>query len=152
YITALQQGAASPREVLLPALRRFGLADAEPAAEVEVRRTGTVSPQDIEVQKQKVQALYEDWKDAPADDSREKLERAVDDLKRDAAVASDSVAAHQSEQALEVIKQAEHADATGVFRAIEALAPEKPPEMPTAQVVQLVDAPGAEVDAELLEI
>jgi chemosensory pili system protein ChpA (sensor histidine kinase/response regulator) len=70
YITALQQGVANPRDVLLPALRRFGLADEEPAAEAEVRRTGTVSPQDIEIQKQKVQALYEDWKDEPESAAR----------------------------------------------------------------------------------
>src|SRR6185295_10961608 len=41
---------------------------------------------------------------------------------------------------------------TGVFRAIQDLAPDKPPETPAPQVVQLVDAPGAEVDRELLEI
>src|SRR6185503_6890631 len=69
YITALQQGASAPQEVLLPAMLRFGLVDA-PVAELdaEVTRTGTVSPLDIEVQKQKVQALYEDWKDSPADE------------------------------------------------------------------------------------
>jgi aryl-alcohol dehydrogenase-like predicted oxidoreductase len=63
---------------------RFGLVEA-PVAELDpaVTRTGTVSPLDIEVQKQKVQALYEDWKDSPADATREKLERAVDDLKRE---------------------------------------------------------------------
>ena len=42
----------------------------ESRAEAEVRRTGTVSPLDIEVQKQKVQALYEDWKDKPARPTR----------------------------------------------------------------------------------
>jgi chemosensory pili system protein ChpA (sensor histidine kinase/response regulator) len=151
YITALQQGATSPREVLLPALRRFGLADEEPVAEVEVRRTGTVSPQDIEIQKQKVQAAYEDWKEEPAEETREKLERAVDDLKRDASVA-DAQAARQSEAVLLAIKDAVDPNATGVHRALEALAPEKPPETPAPQVVQLVDAPGAEVDKELLEI
>ncbi|HET9651280.1 MAG TPA: Hpt domain-containing protein, partial [Usitatibacter sp.] len=153
YITALQQGASSPREVLLPALRRFGLADAEPVAEAEVRRTGTVSPADIEVQKQKVQALYEDWKEEPAQpQTREKLEKAVGELQRDAAVASDSAAARQSEQALQAIKESASPDATGVHRALQELAPQKPPEAPAPQVVQLVDAPGAQIDQELLEI
>jgi chemosensory pili system protein ChpA (sensor histidine kinase/response regulator) len=153
YITALQQGSATPREVLMPALLRFGLADAPPITpEADVRRTGTVSPLDIDVQKQKVQALYEDWKEAPGDAAREKLERAVGDLKRDASVVSDSAVAQQSENALQVIKDAFAPDQTGVFRAIQGLAPDKPTETPAAQVVQLVDAPGAEVDRELLEI
>ncbi|MGE5093895.1 MAG: Hpt domain-containing protein [Betaproteobacteria bacterium] len=152
YITALQQGASNPREALLPALRRFGLAEPETAAEGEVRRTGTVSPGDIEVQKQKVQALYEDWKEAPAEQKRESLEKAVGDLQRDAAVAADSAAARQSEQALQAIKQGADPDATGVYRAMQELAPQKPPEAPAPQVVQLVDAPGAEIDRELLEI
>ncbi|HET6265956.1 MAG TPA: Hpt domain-containing protein, partial [Usitatibacter sp.] len=153
YITALQQGSASPREVLMPALLRFGLAEM-PAAlpESDARRTGTVSPLDIEVQKQKVQALYEDWKEEPGGAARGKLERAVGELQRDAAVAADSVVAQHSEAALQAILGAEAPDQTGVFRAIQELAPENAPETPTAQVVQLVDAPGAEVDAELLEI
>ncbi|HEX3096883.1 MAG TPA: Hpt domain-containing protein [Usitatibacter sp.] len=149
FITALQEGAAAPRAVLMPALLRFGLA--EPEAQVEMRRTGTVSPLDIDVQKQKVQALYEDWKEKPAADTRERLEKAVGDLQRDASVVSDSAVARKSEEALQVIKDAVSPD-TGVFRAIQDLAPQKAPETPTAQVVQLVDAPGAEVDKELLEI
>ena len=36
----------------------------------------TVSPLDIDVQKQKVQALYEDWKEAPAETTRAKLEKS----------------------------------------------------------------------------
>ncbi len=153
YVTALQQGTASPREVLLPALRRFGLSEPEESrAEAEVRRTGTVSPLDIEVQKQKVQALYEDWKDKPATDTRQRLEKAVGKLQRDASVVSDTAVARQSEEALQVIKDAVTPDQTGVFRAIQGLAPEKAPQMPAPQVVQLVDAPGAEIDKELLDI
>ena len=152
YITALQQGAAHPRDVLLPALLRFGLAEPDMTLEPESQRTGTVSPLDIDVQKQKVQALYEDWKEAPAEDTRVKLERAVVDLQRDAAVVADAQVAQQSETALQVIKDAQRLDQTGVFRAIQELAPDKPPEAPAPQVVQLVDAPGAEVDQELLEI
>ena len=153
YITAIQQGAARPEEVLQPALVRFGLApSAEKVAEEAVRTTGTVSPLDLDVQKQKVQALYEDWKEAPGAEGKEKLERAVDDLKRDAVVIADSEVARQSDEALEALQGAVDASQTGVFRAIEELAPEKPPESPAPQVVQLVDAPGAEIDRELLEI
>ena len=153
YITALQQGAARPEEVLRPALVRFGLApSAHAIAEDALRRTGTISPLDVDVQKQKVQALYEDWKEAPAEEVKVKLERAVDDLKRDAVVIADSDLARQSEEALVALQDAADANQTGVFRAIQGLAPEKPPETPPPQVVQLVDAPGAEVDRELLEI
>src|SRR6185436_755819 len=102
YITALQQGASAPQDVLLPALLRFGLVEARPVElESEVTRTGTVSPLDIEVQKQKVQALYEDWKESPGEGTREKLEKELDDLKRDAGVVADSAVAQQSEAALQ---------------------------------------------------
>ncbi|MGZ5569537.1 MAG: Hpt domain-containing protein [Usitatibacter sp.] len=153
YITALQQGSASPRDVLMPALLRFGLVEPEPVGvESVVRRTGTVSPLDIDVQKQKVQALYEDWKGAPEEATREKLEKAVGELHRDAAVVSDSAVAKQSQEVLQAIKGATKPDQTGVFDAIQGLAPDKPHVTPTAQVVQLVDAPGAEIDKELLDI
>ncbi|MEO5692315.1 MAG: Hpt domain-containing protein [Usitatibacter sp.] len=153
YITALQQGSTHPREVLMPALLRFDLAQAPaPVKEIDARPSGTVSPLDIDVQKQKVQALYEDWKDAPGVEARGKLERAVGELQRDAAVASDATVAQNSEAALNAIKDAADPAKTGIFRAIQELAPDKPAEEPTEHVVQLVDAPGAEVDAELLEI
>ena len=153
YITALQQGSANPRDVLMPALLRFGLVQPEPVGvESVIRRTGTVSPLDIEVQKQKVQALYQDWTGAPEPATREKLEKAVDELKRDAAVVADSTVAKQSEAALQAIQEAASPQQTGVFQAIQSLAPEKAPETPAPQVVQLVDAPGAEIDRELLEI
>ena len=152
YITALQQGSASAIDTLLPALRRFGLVAPEEAGAAEVRRTGTVSPIDLEVQKQKVQALYEDWKEAPQLETRERLEQAVGALERHAKVMGDSAVARESQEALERIKSADAPGETGVFRAIQELAPEKAPEMPAPQVVQLVDAPGAEIDKELLEI
>ncbi len=151
YITALQQGGSSARDVLRPALERFGLTE-PPAPESEVRRTGTVSPLDIDVQKQKVQAYYEDWKEAPASGTREKLERAVGDLQRDANVVADLTVARQSEEALQFIRDAESPEQAGVFNAMQGLVPDKAPQNPTAQVVQLVDAPGAEIDAELLGI
>ena len=153
YITAIQQGAARPADVLQPALVRFGLSQSpERIAEEALRRTGTVSPLDLDVQKQKVQALYEDWKEAPGAEVKEMLERAVDGLKRDAVVLADAEVARQSEEALAALHQAADATQTGVFQAIQELAPEKPAETPPAQVVQLVDAPGAEIDRELLEI
>jgi chemosensory pili system protein ChpA (sensor histidine kinase/response regulator) len=153
YINALQQGAASPRDVLMPALLRFGLVEPAPVGiDTAIRRTGTVSPLDIDVQKQKVQALYEDWKDAPAQGTRDRLEKAVDELKRDSAVVSDSAVTQQSEAALQAIQLAVDPGQSGVFKAIQGLAPDKAPDEPAAQMVQLVDAPGAEVDKELLEI
>jgi chemotaxis protein histidine kinase CheA len=51
-----------------------------------------------------------------------------------------------------VIKEGAVPSNTGVFQAMEGLAPENAPETPAPQVVQLVDAPGAEIDRELLEI
>ena len=150
YVTALQQGSAAPREVLLPALLRFGLAEPDMALEPEAQRS-TISSIDLDVQKQKVHALYEDWKESSTEDTRVKLERAVGDLNRDAAVA-DTQIFKVSEAALQALKDAERPDQTGVFQAIQNLAPQNAPEAPAPQMVQLVDAPGAEVDQELLEI
>src|SRR5438105_5802257 len=153
YIGALQQGSAGAREVLVPALRRFGLVEPERVGvETVSRRTGTVSPLDIEVQKQKVQALYEDWKEAPAEGTRERLEKAVGALKRDASVVADSEVAKQSEAALQLLKEGVDPAQSGMFKAIQGLAPDNAPATPAPQVVQLVDAPVAEVDQELLEI
>jgi len=155
YITALQQGSSSPRDALMPALLRFGLAEKPSSVGVEslLRRTGTVSPLDLEVHKQKVQALYQDWSEAPQETgAREKLERAVDELKRDAAVVADSELAQQSAAALAALQGAQGPQQTGVFQALQDIAPENAPEEPAPQVVQLVDAPGSEIDRELLEI
>src|SRR5688500_20231166 len=66
YITALQQGSAAPRDVLLPALLRFGLAEPDMALEADPLRTRTVSPLDLDVQKQKVHAVYDDRTESPA--------------------------------------------------------------------------------------
>ena len=151
YITALQQGSSAPRDALMPALLRFGLVQPQLPVE-EAASTSTVSPLDVEVHKQKVAALYEDWREAPGEDTRVKLERAVDELQRDASVVADSDVARQSEAALQAIKGAFSPDQTGVFRAIQSIAPDNAPEAPAPQVVQLVDAPGAEVDKELLDI
>ena len=154
YINALQQGSASAKETLVPALLRFGLLQPEPIGiESVVRRSHTVGPMDLELQKQKVQALYEDWKDKPAEITRAKLEKSLDELNRDAAVVADSAVTQHSEAALHAIQDAAiDPGQSGMFRAIQGLAPDKAPEEPAAQVVQLVDAPGAEIDKELLEI
>jgi chemosensory pili system protein ChpA (sensor histidine kinase/response regulator) len=150
YITALQQGSAGAKETLVPALLRFGLLQPEPIGlESVVRRSATVSPLDIELQKQKVAAAYENWKETPAETTRARLERSLDDLKRDAAVVADSAVTKQSEAALQAMQDAGDPQMSGVFKA---LAPEKAPEEPAPQVVQLVDAPGAEIDKELLDI
>jgi chemosensory pili system protein ChpA (sensor histidine kinase/response regulator) len=153
YVTAIQQGATRPEEVLGPALVRFGLSpQPEKGVAESLRKAGTVSPVDLDVRKQKVQALYEDWKEKPGEAVKERLERAVDDLKRDALVMSDADVTRQSEEALRAIKDAADASQTGVSRAIRELAPEKPPQTPPPQIVQLVDASGAQIDRELLEI
>src|SRR5258706_5658795 len=65
---------------------------------------------------------------------------------------SDAAVAQQTDAALRVIKEGAVPSNTGVFQAMEGLAPENAPETPAPQVVQLVDAPGAEIDRELLEI
>ena len=152
YITALQQGTAHPRDVLLPALVRFGLA-VKPADPEKTLVKSPVSVGDVDVAKQKVQGLYEDWKQQPEQTStREQLRAAVKDLKQEAELIADSKSARQSEEALREIDATFDPMKTGVTQAISEIAPEKRAEAPTPQVVQLLDAPTAEVDQELLEI
>ncbi len=152
YITALQQGTAHPRDVLLPALIRFGLAEKPPEPEKTLVKS-PISPGDIDVAKQKVQGLYEDWKQQPEQTStREQLREAVKELKQEAELVADTKSAKQGEDALKAIDATFDPTKTGVTQALSEIVPEKRAEAPTPQVVQLIDAPTAEVDQELLEI
>ncbi len=152
YVTALQQAQANPREALLPALIRFGLAS-KPA---EIERSLIQSPisrADVDVSKQKVQELYEDWKQSPEQTTtRDQLREAVRELNQGALLVSDSVAARQSEEALKAIDQSFDPSRSGILEAMKDIEPVNPTTAPAAQTVHLVDAPEAEVDQELLDI
>lgn len=152
YIGALQQGTPQPRELLLPALVRFGLAE-KPVPAESTQMKSPVSKADVDVAKQKVAALYEDWKLQPEQTtSRAHLREAVQELKQGAELIADSQSARQSEEALKAIDATFDPTRTGVTEALSELAPQKPAEAPAPQVVQLIDAPESEVDQELLEI
>ena len=152
YITALQQGTSNPRDVLLPTLIRFGLASKPVEAEMSLIKS-PISAGDVDVAKQKVQGLYEDWKQQPeATASRQQLREAVQELKQEAELIADSKSAKQSEDALRAIDATFDPTKTGVSEAIQEIAPSKPAEAPLAQTVQLIDAPASEVDQEILEI
>ena len=152
YIAALQQGTTQPREALLPALIRFGLAR-KPVEPDRSLIKSPVSGADIDVAKQKIQERYEDWKQQPEQTaSREQLREAVKELKLDATLIADSESARQSDEMLKAIDQTFDPNRTGVITALAEIAPDKPTEAPTAQTVQLIDAPTTEVDSELLEI
>ena len=153
YVSALQQSQSNPREVLMPALIRFNLA-AKPVEQQPVAET--VSDAGIEAQKQKAQSLFEEWKQKPEQThTRDQLKQVVSELKRDAESMSDSAVAKQSGDALSLLEQAEDPGKTGLHEAFDDIAPAQPAvpaEPPSAQVVQLLDKEGAEIDAELLQI
>ncbi|MEO8102431.1 MAG: Hpt domain-containing protein [Betaproteobacteria bacterium] len=152
YITALQQGTSHPRDVLMPALIRFGLAQKPAEAEKSLIKS-PITEADVDVAKQKVQGLYEDWKQQPEQTStREQLREAVKELTQEAELIADNKSAKQGEEALKAIDASFDPMKTGVSEAISEIVPEKRAEAPTAQVVQLIDAPASEVDQELLEI
>jgi chemosensory pili system protein ChpA (sensor histidine kinase/response regulator) len=152
YITALQQGTANPRDVLLPALIRFGLAE-KPAEPEKTALKSPVTEGDIDVAKQKVQERYEEWKQQPEQTaSRDHLREAVQELKIEAGLIADSKSVRQSDEALRAIEATFDPNKTGITAALSEIAPDKPTEAPAAQVVQLIDAPAAEIDQELLEI
>ncbi len=152
FVSALQQGSANARDSLLPALLRFGLAEAQPEPEATLVRS-PISQTDVDVGKQKVQALYEDWKQQPElTTTRDNLREAVKELKQDAALVADSDAVKQSEEALKAIESSLDPNKTGIMEALSEIAPERPAETPAPQVVQLIDAPASEIDQELLEI
>jgi len=152
YIAALQQGTLQPRDVLLPALIRFGLAE-KPADPDRTTIKSPISKADVDVAKQKVQGLYEDWKQQPEQTaSRDQLRQAVKELKQDATLIADGESARQSDEMLKAIDQTFDPNKTGVMTAIAEIAPDKPTEAPSAQTVQLIDASATEIDSELLEI
>jgi chemosensory pili system protein ChpA (sensor histidine kinase/response regulator) len=152
YITSLQQGAAHPREALMPALIRFGLAVKPVEAEQSMLKS-PVSAADVDVAKQKVQALYEDWKQQPeATATRDQLRDAVKELKEEAELIADTKSARQSTEILKVIDAIDDPLQSDVGKALQEIAPEKPAEAPAPQTVQLIDAPSSEIDQELLAI
>lgn len=164
FISALQQNAADPRTTLLPALIRFGLAEKPVEAEKSLLKSPLseavpppvstpISEADVDVDKQKVQALYSDWKQQPeAATTRDQLRDAVKELKQNAEVSGDMASAKLSEATLNAIDASFDPLKTGVSEALANIAPMKPAEAPAAQIVQLIDAPAAEVDQELLDI
>ena len=152
FITALQQGTSNPRDVLQSALIRFGLAQKPVEAENSVVKAH-ISQSDVDVSKQKVQGLYENWKQRPEQTStREQLREAVKELKQDAELIADSKSAQQSDMALKAIDATFDPMKTGVSEAISGIAPDKRADVPAAQAIHLIDAPATEVDQELLEI
>ncbi|MBC7623577.1 MAG: Hpt domain-containing protein, partial [Aeromicrobium sp.] len=181
FVSALQQSSADPRSLLLPALVRFGLA--EKAAELERSLLkfpvlSPVSPSDVEIDKQKVQALYSDWKQqADASAPTGQLREAVEELKENAEITGDLDVARSSAATLATLATLAAIDAidadtdplqsgtSGALadaradaladafaNAFANIAPSKPADAATRQVVQLLDAPAADVDQELLEI
>ncbi len=152
YITALQQSTANPRDALLPALVRFGLAE-KPAEPEHSAIKSPVSAGDVDVAKQKVQALYADWKQQPeATTSRDQLREAVKELKQEAELIADTRSAKQSEEVLRAIDGSFDPLKGDVSEALQEIAPANPAATPALQTVHLIDAPAAQVDQELLEI
>ena len=152
YVAALQRGTSQPREALLPALVRFGLAK-KPIEPDRSLIKSPVSDADVDVAKQKVQERYEDWKQQPErTSSRDQLREAVKELKQDATLIADSASARQSEEMLKAIDLTFDPNKSGVIAALAEIAPDKPTQAPAAQSVQLIDATATEVDSELLEI
>ena len=152
FVSALQQSSTDSRSLLLPALIRFGLVEKPVAAEGSALKS-PISTADVELDKQKVQALYSDWKQQSEDSStREQLRDAVLELKQDAEVAGDAGAVKSSDATLQAIGATFDPLKTSVTQAIAEIAPVKVAETPTAHAVQLLDAPTAEIDQELLDI
>jgi chemosensory pili system protein ChpA (sensor histidine kinase/response regulator) len=152
YVTALQQGSNDPRSILMPALIRFGLATKPVEAEKSMLKS-PVTAGDVDVAKQKVQALYEDWKHQPeATATRDQLRDAVKELKQEAELIADTKSAKFSEEALKAIDSTFDPMKVGMSEALHDIAPEKPTATPAQQTVQLMNAPASEVDQELLEI
>jgi chemosensory pili system protein ChpA (sensor histidine kinase/response regulator) len=152
YVSALQQHAADPRASLLPALIRFGLA-AKPAEAERSLLKAPVSPADVDVDKQIVQARYEEWKQQPQDEAnREHLQDAVKALKQNAEITGDYEAVKRSDATLQALDTSTDPLKAGVADALAEIAPTKPAELPASQVIHLLDAPTTEVDQELLEI
>ncbi len=152
YISALQQGTAQPLNTLLPALIHFGLAEKPPESE-QSRLKVPLSTADVDVTRQKVQELYEDWKQRPEQTTtRDQLRQAVQELKQESELMADSTSVKQSEEVLKAIDQTFDPLKTGISQAMREIQPERPTAIPAPHLMQLIDAPESEVDRELLDI
>jgi chemosensory pili system protein ChpA (sensor histidine kinase/response regulator) len=164
FVSALQQNSADPRSLLLPALIHFGLAEKPQESErslLKSRLSLPVSSVNVEIDKQKMQALYSDRKPQPdALAPRERPRDAVLELKENAEITGDLDAAISSAETLAAIDADSSHLRSGLIAPVEDaladalanIAPTKPAAAPAQQVVRLLDASAADVDRELLTI
>ena len=106
YITAIQQGAARPRRGAPagPGALRPGAVGRARSPRKRCARPAPSRRSTSTCSKQKVQALYEDWKEAPGGRGRRRSSSAPSTTcKRDAAVIADAEVARQSDEALAAI-------------------------------------------------
>ncbi|MGB8339770.1 MAG: Hpt domain-containing protein [Burkholderiales bacterium] len=151
YVTALQQAQADRGTILAPVLARMAS-----GRQSLVKAAGAV-PQSIEDgvenQKKQIDALFAEWQRHPADAAtRQQLRNAVAALQQDAALVSDEGLKQQTNDILVQLDKAS-IDAVSLAQTIAAINGKSVEMQETsAQVSRMVNAPKAEIDAELLGI
>jgi chemosensory pili system protein ChpA (sensor histidine kinase/response regulator) len=151
YITALQQGQADREQILQPVLARLrsGMQAQAPVMEALPTRV----EDSVEKQKLHIDALYAEWQRGPKDDAtKQQLRYAVAALQQDAALVSDPELKQHTEAVLKQL-DAPAADVAALAQALAAISGKVVQvQAPSAQVSRMVNAPKAEIDAELLGI
>ncbi|MGB8855957.1 MAG: Hpt domain-containing protein [Burkholderiales bacterium] len=151
YVTALQQGQANREQILAPVLARFA------SGKQSLVKAPQVQPQSIEdsveKQKQQIDALFVEWQRNPDDDAiRQQLRNAAVALQQDAALVSDAGLKQQSAEIMMQLDQPS-IDAVGLAQSVSALMGKSVAvQTPSEQTARMVNAPKAEIDAELLGI
>ena len=151
YVTALQQGQANREQILAPVLARLasGKQSLVKAPEAPPQRI----EDSVEKQKQQIDALFIEWQRQPADiATRQQLRNAVAALQQDAALVSDSQLKQNATAVLAQLDQA-NLDVVTLAQTVAVLSGKAVQMQETStQVSRMVNAPKAEIDAELLGI
>ncbi len=151
YVTALQQGQAGREQILAPVLAR--MASGKQAQQKAPEATPQRVEDGVEKQKQQIEVLLGEWQRNPAEPAlRQQLRNAVAALQQDAALVSD---AGLKQHANAILTQLDRAsiDGEALAQSIAALSGKTVAvQTPSAQTARMVNAPKAEIDAELLSI
>ncbi|MFN3397099.1 MAG: Hpt domain-containing protein [Sulfurimicrobium sp.] len=157
YVEAIQRGRTDAVQIIDSALARLN-----PAAQAPLVATPGEPPEEqaamsveasLEDQKQRAQALLEQWQENPDDaQAKAELKKQFSVLQQDAELVADGTLKSQATEAIRLLGQAE-APTTELAAATAALsAPKMAASVPSAETARLAGEADETIDAEMLEI
>jgi chemosensory pili system protein ChpA (sensor histidine kinase/response regulator) len=157
YVEAIQRGRADAVQIVDGALARLNPAAQAPlvATPVEIpeEQAATSVEASLEDQKQRAQALLEQWQENP-DDAQAKadLKKQFSVLQQDAELVADGTLKSQATEAMRLLEQAEMPTAELATATAALSAPKMAASVPSAETTRLAGEADETIDAEMLEI